>query len=100
MNHSENNDYFVMHLKYCTVFAMNKVSIASTKQIVRSLLKDAVIRTIKAAEYAGIRALVVHALSEDTKEFYLRHGFLESPLNQFMLMLLLPTGLRSLPQSE
>jgi predicted N-acetyltransferase YhbS len=66
----------------------------------RGLLKDAVIRTIKAAEYAGIRALVVHALSEDTKEFYLRHGFLESPLNQFTLMLPLPTGHRSFPQSE
>ena len=53
----------------------------------RSLLKDAVIRTIKAANHAGIRALVVHALSEEAKGFYLRHGFLESPLHYYTLML-------------
>ena len=53
----------------------------------RGLLKDAVIRTIKASKYAGIRALVVHALSEEAKNFYLRHGFQESPLNHFTLML-------------
>ncbi|WP_456387727.1 GNAT family N-acetyltransferase [Desulfolithobacter sp.] len=53
----------------------------------RGLLKDAVLRTIQAAKYAGIRALVVHALSEEARKFYLRHGFLESPLNQFTLML-------------
>jgi len=57
------------------------------KGIGRGLLKDAVLRTIKAAKYAGIRALVVHALSEETQNFYLRHGFQESPLNQFTLML-------------
>lgn len=53
----------------------------------RGLLKDAVLRTIQAAKYAGMRALVVHALSEEARKFYLRHGFLESPLNQFTLML-------------
>ncbi|BCO09731.1 N-acetyltransferase GCN5 [Desulfolithobacter dissulfuricans] len=56
----------------------------------RGLLKDAVLRTIQAAKYAGMRALVVHALSEESRKFYLRHGFLESPLNQFTLML--PSG--------
>lgn len=53
----------------------------------RGLLKDAVLRTIKAAKHAGIRALVVHTLSEKAKDFYLRHGFQESPLNHFTLML-------------
>jgi len=53
----------------------------------RGLLKDAVLRTIQAAKYAGMRALVVHALSEESRKFYLRHGFLESPLNQFTLIL-------------
>ena len=54
---------------------------------VGSVLKDAVIRTIKAANHAGIRALVVHALSEEAKKFYLQHGFLESPLHHYTLML-------------
>jgi predicted N-acetyltransferase YhbS len=57
------------------------------KGIGRGLLKDAVSRTVQAAKYAGMRALVVHALSDDAKLFYLRHGFQESPLNQYTLML-------------
>jgi predicted N-acetyltransferase YhbS len=57
------------------------------KGIGRGLLKDAVSRTVHAAKYAGMRALVVHALSEDARSFYLRHGFQESPLNQYTLML-------------
>lgn len=51
------------------------------------LLKDAVLRTLAVSKQAGIRALVVHALSEDAKEFYLRHGFQESPLQPMTLML-------------
>lgn len=58
-----------------------------TRGIGRGLLKDAVARTIQAAQYAGMRALIVHALSEDARLFYLRHGFQESPLNQYTLML-------------
>ncbi|MHB8810927.1 MAG: GNAT family N-acetyltransferase [Desulfobulbaceae bacterium] len=57
------------------------------KGIGRGLLKDAVSRTIQAAQYAGMRALVAHALSEDARLFYHRHGFQESPLNQYTLML-------------
>lgn len=51
------------------------------------LLKDAVLRTLAVSKQAGIRALVAHALSEDAKEFYLRHGFQESPLQPMTLML-------------
>lgn len=51
------------------------------------LLKDAVLRTLAVSKQAGIRALVVHALSEDAKEFYLRHGFQKSPLQPMTLML-------------
>jgi GNAT superfamily N-acetyltransferase len=51
------------------------------------LLKDAILRTLAVSKQAGIRALVVHALSEDAKEFYLRHGFQESPLQPMTLML-------------
>ena len=61
------------------------------KEIGRGLLKDAVLRTIKAAKHAGIRAMVVHTLSEEARNFYLRHGFQKSPLHQFTLMLPLAT---------
>ena len=53
----------------------------------RALLRDAVLRTIQAADIAGIRALVAHALSEDAKRFYQRHGFHPSPLDPMTLMI-------------
>src|SRR2546428_9932959 len=38
------------------------------------LLRDAIFRTLQAAEIAGIRAILVHAISEDAKQFYERSG--------------------------
>lgn len=51
------------------------------------LLRDAVLRTIQAAEIAGIRAILVHALSEPAKRFYEQHGFIASPVNPLSLMI-------------
>jgi GNAT superfamily N-acetyltransferase len=51
------------------------------------LLKDAVLRSIAAAEALGVRALLCHAISPRAKEFYLRYGFVESPLDPLTLML-------------
>ena len=53
----------------------------------QGLLKDAVLRTLTVSKQAGVRALIVHALSVEAKDFYQRHGFLESPMNQMTLML-------------
>ena len=50
------------------------------------LLRDAIFRTMAVSRQAGIRAMLVHAISSEAKEFYQRHGFLESPLNPFTLM--------------
>src|SRR5262249_38088202 len=55
----------------------------------RWLLRDAILRTLQAAEIAGIRALLVHAISEDAKGFYLRCGFHESPIEPMTLMITL-----------
>lgn len=52
-----------------------------------SLLRDALLRTYNVSTQAGIRALLVHALSEDAKAFYLRHGFLQSPIDPMTMML-------------
>lgn len=57
------------------------------KRVGAGLLKDAILRTLIVAKQAGIRAIIVHTLSEKAKDFYLRHGFPESPLNQMTLML-------------
>jgi GNAT superfamily N-acetyltransferase len=55
----------------------------------RGLLKDAVLRTIQAAEVIGIKAILVHAISEDAKSFYLANGFAESPTRPMTLFLAL-----------
>ena len=55
----------------------------------RGLLKDALLRSLSVSKQAGIRALLVHALSEDAKHFYARNGFLESPLDPMTLMIAL-----------
>lgn len=52
-----------------------------------AMLKDAVLRTIAVSENAGVRALLVHALNESARQFYLQHGFSASPINPQTLML-------------
>ncbi len=53
----------------------------------RALLRDAILRTLQAADIAGIRAVLVHAISEDAKRFYERCGFRPSPLDPMTLMI-------------
>ena len=52
-----------------------------------ALLRDAVLRTLQAAEIAGIRAILVHAISERAKRFYEKWGFVASPLEPMTLMI-------------
>ncbi|MFH0788369.1 MAG: GNAT family N-acetyltransferase [Pseudomonadota bacterium] len=59
------------------------------KKIGQSLLKDAVMRTLQAAEFAGIRAILVQAKDERARSFYERFGFEPSPLSPFQLMIML-----------
>jgi len=54
-----------------------------------ALLKDATLRTLQAAEIAGIRALVVHAKDEVAKGFYQRFDFVPSPSDPLHLFVLL-----------
>jgi GNAT superfamily N-acetyltransferase len=52
-----------------------------------ALLRDAVLRTVNVSENVGIRALLVHALGDRARDFYLRRGFEASPINSYTLML-------------
>lgn len=54
-----------------------------------ALLRDAIIRTLQAADIAGIRAILVHAISAAAKSFYLQCGFRASPIDEMTLMLTL-----------
>jgi GNAT superfamily N-acetyltransferase len=54
-----------------------------------NLLRDAIARTVEAAEVIGIRALLVHALHERARDFYLHYDFEPSPTDPLHLMLLM-----------
>ena len=55
--------------------------------IARALVRDAILRTLRAAKIAGIRALLVHALDQDAAGFYRHLGFMPSPLDPLVLAL-------------
>jgi GNAT superfamily N-acetyltransferase len=52
-----------------------------------ALLQDAVHRALAVSENAGVRALLVHALNEQAKQFYQHYGFQVSPIHPLTLML-------------
>jgi len=56
----------------------------------RSLVRDAGLRVIQAADAIGIRGMTVHALSDDAKTFYEKIGFEPSPIDSHLLMITLP----------
>ena len=57
------------------------------KKIGPALLRDAVLRTLHAAEIASIRAILVHAISERARKFYEDCGFVASPMDPMTLMI-------------
>lgn len=59
------------------------------KGVGSGLLKDAMVRTLQAAEIAGIRALAAHAKDEETQSFYSHFGFIPSPTDPLHLYLLI-----------
>ncbi len=53
------------------------------------LLKDAMRRTLQAADIAGIRAFAVHAMDETARRFYEHFEFIPSPTDPRHLFLLI-----------
>lgn len=49
------------------------------------LLKDSMVRTLQAADIAGIRAFAVHAKDDEAKAFYERFDFVASPSDPYHL---------------
>lgn len=52
-----------------------------------ALLQDAALRTAQAAHIAGIRVLLVHAISDDARSFYGHYGFTAAPRHPMTLVL-------------
>jgi GNAT superfamily N-acetyltransferase len=59
------------------------------KRIGSGLLKDALARTLAAAEIAGLRAFAVHAKDDEARAFYERFDFIASPSDPMHLFVLL-----------
>ncbi len=59
------------------------------KGVGKALLRDAMQRTLQAAEIAGIRALAVHAKDEEARSFYAHFNFVPSPTDPMHLFVLL-----------
>lgn len=55
----------------------------------RALLRDALLRTLQAADIAGIRSLLVHAKDGNARNWYLSWDFELSPTDPCHLFLLL-----------
>ena len=55
----------------------------------RALFRDSALRVMQASEAIGIRGMLVHAISDEAKAFYLALGLAESPLEPMTLMVTL-----------
>jgi GNAT superfamily N-acetyltransferase len=69
------------------------------KGIGTALLNDAIQRALQAADIAGVTALLVHALSEQARRFYLSRGFVASPIKPMTLCLVLATVMQASRES-
>ena len=64
------------------IMLLARLAVASAwqgKGLGAGLLKDAMLRTLQAAEIAGIRAFAVHAKDDAARSFYERFGLVASP---------------------
>jgi GNAT superfamily N-acetyltransferase len=59
------------------------------KGLGRALFRDCALRVAHAADTIGIRGIVVHAISEEAKAFYMALGFDPSPVEPMTLMVTL-----------
>lgn len=52
-----------------------------------ALLRDAMLRSVSIARDAGVFAMLIHALHDQARQFYLSRGFVQSPLQPMTLMM-------------
>jgi GNAT superfamily N-acetyltransferase len=74
------------------VMILARLAVDSTRQgrgLGRLLLRDALLRTLQAADIAGIRAMLVHAKDDEAKAWYEGFDFEPSPTDPHHLFLLM-----------
>jgi GNAT superfamily N-acetyltransferase len=71
------------------IVVLGRLAIDTSQQgrgLGRALFRDAALRVLSAADTIGIRGILVHAVSDDAKTFYIALGFEVSPLEPMTLM--------------
>jgi GNAT superfamily N-acetyltransferase len=74
------------------IMLLARLAVAVSAQgqgIGKALLRDAMQRTLQAADIAGIRAFAVHAKDERARTFYEKFDFIPSPVDPMHLFVLL-----------
>lgn len=74
------------------VIVLARLAVDHTEQgqgLGKALLKDALLRSSQAADLISARAVLVHAIDDEAKEFYEHFGFEKCPANDLHLMLLM-----------
>jgi GNAT superfamily N-acetyltransferase len=66
------------------------------KKLGSFLLRDALLRTLQASHIAGIKAIMVEAISSEAKIFYKKHGFRDSPIEERLLFITIAEAERCL----
>jgi predicted N-acetyltransferase YhbS len=61
-----------------------------------ALLKDALYRSFEGSKLVGARAILVHTVDKEAKQFYKHFGFEDCPVNDLHMMLLIKDLERSL----
>jgi GNAT superfamily N-acetyltransferase len=67
-----------------------------SKGIGSGLLKDAILRSLQVSEIVGVKAILVHALSEEAKRYDPARSFLVSPIHPMTLCLPIGTARKAL----
>ena len=81
------------------VAILGRLAVSRTYQgkgLGRAMVRDAILRLLSAGETLGIRGLLVDALSDDARHFYLALGFEPSPLEPTTLMITLTDAAKNL----
>ncbi|WP_347352775.1 GNAT family N-acetyltransferase [Intrasporangium sp.] len=74
------------------VILLSRLAVDRTEQgsgLGKNLLRDAILRSIRASEIVGVRALLVHALNDTARAFYAHFDFDPSPTDPLHLVLLI-----------
>ena len=83
------------------VILLARLAVDKTEQgkgLGKALLRDALGRIAQAADVVGVRSVLVHAIDDAARNFYLYHGFQPSPVDPMQLMMLTKDLRLSIPQ--